>query len=121
MTKTIAFICLIFMFSACGDAKTEKTPAPAVAEAPSEGARGLEIISASDCTGCHMATQRIQGPTYTEIAMKYKGKSYAMDSIMHQIKNGGVGKWGSIKMLPHPQFNDEDLKQMAIYIMSLAK
>lgn len=87
-----------------------------------EAAKGLALISKSDCFGCHKLTEPAIGPAYSAVAEKYKVINDAtMDSMVTQIQKGGSGKWGTVPMTPHPQISKEDAQSMVHYIMSIKK
>ena len=126
MKKLLVIFCFAFTVSSCGgnsDKKesttTETTPAKTEEKDP-EVAKGLELISKSDCFGCHKLTETSIGPAYAAIAAKYKTITPEnMDSMVTQINKGGFGRWGTVPMTPHPQVSREDAESMVHYIMSI--
>ena len=83
-------------------------------------ARGARLIEASDCKGCHAINKRVNGPSYIEVAKRYKNDEQAIRKIEYQIINGGSGKWGESVMSAHPDITGKQAKEMARYILSLA-
>ncbi len=81
-------------------------------------ADGTELAQAKGCLACHDVKTKKIGPAYTEVAAKYKDQADAEATIMTSIKNGGSGKWGGIPMPPQPTLNDDDLKQLAAWVLS---
>jgi len=71
------------------------------------------------CLGCHNPQTKIVGPSYREIAMKYKNDPEAFPRINEQIHKGGSGKWGPIIMPPFPQISAGDTKVLAKWILEL--
>ena len=45
------------------------------AEQTIDVAKGKRLIDASDCKACHSLDKKSIGPTYNEVALKYKGKA----------------------------------------------
>jgi len=87
-----------------------------------DAAKGLELVTKSDCFTCHKLTEASIGPAYALIAEKYKTLDQAaMDSMVKQIINGGAGKWGTVPMTPHPTMPKADAELMVHYIMSIKK
>lgn len=80
---------------------------------------GKEMISKSDCNSCHQLETKIIGPSYLEIAEKYKSNSTNIKKLADKIINGGSGEWGDIPMLPHDELDDNEAQAMVIYILSL--
>lgn len=112
---------VVVMFGCGGGGDTSSTTSVAEAKDP-EAQKGLELITKSDCFTCHKLHEAGIGPAYAEVSAKYKTlNKESTDSIVRQIIKGGVGKWGSVPMLPHPQINEQDATSMAHYIMSIKK
>lgn len=107
-----------------GDKSAEKKTAGADISNNPDYQKGLELIGQSDCFTCHAVTgDRIQGPTYEEVANKYSDRP---DSIIgylaKKIITGGAGNWAETPLMtPHPTLSEEDAKAMVKYIMLLKK
>jgi len=85
-----------------------------------EAAKGLELITKSDCFTCHKLTETSIGPPYAAVAAKYKViNDITMDSMVTQIIKGGKGRWGNVPMTPHPSMPKQDAQSMVHYIMSI--
>lgn len=82
-------------------------------------AKGKELIDGSDCLACHKVDQKSIGPTYLQVAEKYKGDSKAVENLASKIINGGSGVWGETAMAGHPQLSTEEASEMVKYILSL--
>ena len=80
---------------------------------------GLTLIGKSDCKTCHNKTLKTIGPSYTDIAKKYKNTDENKALLSSKIKLGGSGVWGNQAMTPHPDLADETLDKMVAYILSL--
>lgn len=78
---------------------------------------GLALINSSDCKACHAIKEKVAGPSYTDIALRYKQKD--KEKIIHRIIKGSQGIWGENMMAPHPQFKMEEVEEMVNYILSL--
>lgn len=83
--------------------------------------KGKQLIDASDCKACHSVDKKSIGPTYNEVALKYKGKATAHQLLAKKIIAGGGGVWGEVPMAAHPQLSAEDASEMVKYILSLAE
>lgn len=81
--------------------------------------RGKTAIADSDCKTCHTISEKSIGPTYIEVAQRYKGKN-AEKMLAHKIIRGGNGNWGKNIMAAHPQHSEEEAAEMVRYILSLA-
>ncbi|HEY4045754.1 MAG TPA: c-type cytochrome [Acidobacteriaceae bacterium] len=80
---------------------------------------GEKLIQTNDCSSCHAADQRVVGPSYNEIAKRYKGQAGIVDKLAAKVKRGGSGNWGTVPMIPHPALTDGQLKEMVVWILSL--
>ncbi|MBA3673654.1 MAG: c-type cytochrome [Chitinophagaceae bacterium] len=124
MEKAFTIISAILFLISCGNDETKKTSVTekTTATNSADAAKGLELVTKSDCFTCHKLTETSIGPAYADIAAKYKILDEpAMDSMVKQIINGGAGRWGTVPMTPHPGMPKEDAQLMAHYIMSIKK
>jgi cytochrome c len=101
--------------------KTEIAQGHRTADASVDIAKGKKLIDAGDCKACHSLDKKSIGPTYNEIALRYKEKSGAQQTLAKKIIGGGSGVWGEVPMAAHPQLSAEDAGEMTKYILSLAK
>lgn len=82
---------------------------------------GEKLIGESDCKSCHKVDKRAIGPSFIEVAEKYKDAKNASDYLANKIIVGGSGVWGDINMSGHPLFSQAEVLSMAGYILSLAE
>src|SRR5690606_24742652 len=79
---------------------------------------GARIVSAHTCAGCHAVDRKMVGPSYRDIAAKYKDQAGVGDMLIQKIRKGGAGAWGPIPMPPNPAISDTDLKTAVDWILS---
>ena len=106
-----------------GDSKTkpDSFASAVVTLAPlAQVAPGLSAIRASDCFNCHHATQKLVGPSFNDIAKRYKGNSTAFDTSVERVMKGSSKVWGEIPMLPHPNLKRDQVASMVRWIYSLS-
>jgi cytochrome c len=124
MKRVLCIFSFLFLIS-CGGNKSEQpaaepevaTPAePVVADAITEGAK---LVNESDCKTCHHPTNKIIGPSHTDVAKKYEFTVDNVKLLADRIIKGGSGVWGEIPMTPHPDLKPEDAEKMARYVLSL--
>jgi cytochrome c len=89
-------------------------------DANAEYAAGIALIAKNDCRSCHSVTEKILGPAFTQVAIKYKGDPGAPDRLAKKIISGGSGNWGDAMMPAHPTLADADAKAIVKYVLSLA-
>ena len=75
------------------------------------------IAETAGCLGCHAATTRLVGPSYVEVADKYKGQDVTA-KLIAKVRAGGEGVWGSVAMPPQEEIKDEDLKKLLAWILA---
>jgi cytochrome c len=80
-----------------------------------------ELAKKYNCLACHSADKKLVGPSYQEVAAKYKGQADAPDKLAAKVKAGGVGVWGQVPMPPNPTVPDADLKALVTWILGMAK
>lgn len=80
--------------------------------------KGVELIAKSDCLTCHAIEDKINGPSYREVANKYAGLPDTVVSYLAgKIITGGSGVWGTIPMTPHPGLSQQDAEALARYVL----
>jgi cytochrome c len=84
----------------------------------------LTMMYAKQCMACHLPKQKSVGPSYADVARKYrslKGQTHAQikNQLRNKIKNGGTGVWGQIPMPPQPHVSKRDLDLILDYILML--
>ncbi|HRN57131.1 MAG TPA: c-type cytochrome [Agriterribacter sp.] len=90
--------------------------APAAA-APAPSKDGKALIAGSDCLACHAETNKLVGPSYAEVAKKYKEAD--IPHLIKKIVDGGSGVWGEIPMPPHAALAHDDAEAMVKYILTV--
>jgi cytochrome c len=83
-------------------------------------ATGKKLIDANDCMACHSKEKKSVGPTYREVANKYKGDNSALEKLTKKVIAGGSGVWGDVAMAGHPQLSAADASEMVKYILNIA-
>jgi cytochrome c len=80
-----------------------------------------EIASKNACMGCHAAERKVVGPSYKDIAAKYKGQANAVDLLAKKIRVGGSGVWGPVPMPGNARISDADAIAVTKWILDGAK
>lgn len=97
--------------------------AKAVAEAKSEPAvseaDGMQLAKKNNCLACHAADKKVIGPSFKDVAAKYRGDAGAETRLADKIAKGGSGVWGVMAMPPSPQISEADRKTLARFVLSL--
>jgi cytochrome c len=80
---------------------------------------GEQLTKKSDCFSCHAADHTIVGPAYNAIAKKYAGQADVASRLAQRIREGGSGRWGTMRMPPHSDLTDAQLREIVRWILSL--
>ena len=83
-------------------------------------ATGLKLIEASDCKTCHAVDTKVNGPSYIDIANRYYGSEFAVQTLSKKVIAGGAGNWGETAMSAHPNLSQKESEDIVKYILSLA-
>ena len=73
------------------------------------------------CFSCHQTDAKSIGPRYTDVALRYKGKKGALDTLKQKLKSGGAGAWGEIPMPPQHTITDPEADQVLRAILGLGQ
>ncbi|WP_224996729.1 ThuA domain-containing protein [Cesiribacter sp. SM1] len=82
-------------------------------------AHGRKLMEESDCKACHAIDKESIGPSYQQVAQKYKGDAGAVDRLANKVIQGGAGVWGEVAMSAHPGIAPDDAKEIIKYVLSL--
>ncbi|HEX6138763.1 MAG TPA: c-type cytochrome [Casimicrobiaceae bacterium] len=80
-----------------------------------------DMMKKNGCNACHSEDKKVIGPSYKDVAAKYKGDAGAVAKLSEKVKKGGSGVWGPVPMPPNAQVKDEDVKKMVELILALKK
>jgi len=77
------------------------------------------LATAAGCSACHAVDRKLLGPSYHDIAGKYKGNSKAPTLLAAKVRSGGSGAWGSVPMPAQDarKISDADLATVIGWIL----
>jgi cytochrome c len=83
-----------------------------VLSAPAWAATADEAMNKAGCMACHTKDKKLVGPSFKDIAAKYKGQPDAVAKLSEKVRKGGSGVFGPVPMAPNPpdKISDADLK-----------
>ena len=90
--------------------------AAVVATIPSQASEAL--AKKHNCLICHTVDKKVIGPSYKDVAAKYRKDKAAEASLFDKVKKGGQGAWGQVPMPPNPTVPDADIKALVKWILS---
>ena len=77
-----------------------------------------ELIKKNGCVACHAVDKKVVGPSFKEVAAKYKGDKGAEAKLVEKVKKGGSGVWGPVPMPPNAAVKDEDIKTIVKWVLA---
>lgn len=85
-----------------------------------DAAAAQALAQKSGCLACHSIDKKVLGPSFKDIAAKYKGDKTAEAKMIEKVKKGGSGTWGPMPMPANsPQVKDADIKTVVVWVLSL--
>jgi cytochrome c len=96
-----AFVALIAIVLPLGIAQAQASP---------------ELAAKSKCMACHDVEKKKMGPTFKDIAAKYKDDAGAEAMLTDAILKGSKGKWGKVPM-PAQKIPPEDAQALSKWIL----
>jgi len=79
---------------------------------------GLKLMRGSDCFNCHALDRAIVGPSFLDVANKYRDQAGAMQTSIDRVLKGSTGVWGKVAMLPHSQHTPDQVALMVGWVYS---
>jgi cytochrome c len=91
------------------------------AHAAIDAAAAEALMKKDGCAACHAVDKKVIGPSYQEVAAKYKGDAGAAAKLAKKVKDGGSGVWGQVPMPPNATTSEADIKNLVDWILTLKK
>lgn len=78
-----------------------------------------EAMNKAGCMACHTKDKKLVGPSFKDIAAKYKGQD-VVAKLVEKVRKGGSGSFGPVPMAPNPpdKINDADLTEAVKLILA---
>ena len=77
-----------------------------------------ELAKKHACFACHSVDKKLVGPSYKDVAAKYRADKGAEAKLVEKVKKGGTGVWGQVPMPPNAAVPDADLHALVKWILS---
>jgi cytochrome c551/c552/cytochrome c5 len=88
---------------------------------PQKQDRGLtpqELARTKACLACHGVDKRLVGPSFKEVAARYKGQADAESQLLQKLRRGSSGTWGPLAMPPNPDLAEADARALLRWILA---
>ena len=84
----------------------------------------LDLAKKSGCMACHSIEKKIVGPSWKDVAKRYKGKADAKAMLITKVKKGGKGAWTKLTkgapMPPYsPRVSDANIEKLIDFVLSI--
>lgn len=77
-----------------------------------------ELAKKHACFACHTVDKKMVGPSYKDVAAKYRNDKTAPAKLAGKVKNGSQGVWGTVPMPPNTTVPDADVNALVKWILS---
>jgi cytochrome c551/c552/cytochrome c5 len=89
----------------------------AATAAPGVTSNVADLAKRKACMSCHGVEKRIVGPSFREVAARYKGQSEAEARLLEKLRRGGSGAWGPLPMPPNPDLAGNDAAALVRWVL----
>lgn len=91
--------------------------------AAGQAAADEAIANRAGCFECHSAEDKSKGPSFLDIAARYRSDPEARGGLIDVVKKGGRGQWSELtggKPMPpfSPRMSDENIEKIVDWILS---
>jgi len=78
-----------------------------------------KLAQSNGCVACHQMDKKVIGPSFKDIAAKYRAGKGAEAELAKKVKAGSKGIWGDIPMPANAHVKDEDIQSIVKWILTL--
>jgi cytochrome c len=91
----------------------------ASAFASSHAADPAKLSVQAGCAVCHAIDKKLIGPSWKDVATRYKGNAAAPALLAERVRKGSAGVWGQVPMAPvnAKTLADDDLKALISWVL----
>lgn len=81
---------------------------------------GEMLAKNNNCLTCHAIEKNVLGPSFKDVATKYKNDKGAQAALEKKVRSGGSGSWGKMPMpATAMSVSDGDIKAIVQWVLSL--
>ena len=77
-----------------------------------------ELAKKYACFACHATDKKMVGPSYKDVAAKYRADKAAPAKLAEKVKKGSQNVWGNVPMPPNGTVPDADINALVKWILS---
>jgi cytochrome c551/c552 len=78
----------------------------------------ISLLMKSNCFSCHAFKNKLIGPPFEQVALKYPINSASIEALSKKVIAGSTGTWGNAVMPPHPDIQKENIKEMIRWMLT---
>ena len=78
-----------------------------------------DLAKQKACLACHQIDKKLVGPSYKDIAGKYKTDKDAEKKLAVKVRAGGTGVWGQIPMPANPAVSEAEAATLVKWILAM--
>lgn len=82
-------------------------------------ADGADLAKSKNCLACHSVDKKLIGPSYKDVAAKYKSDDKAEAQLVEHVRKGSVGVWGKVPMPANPQVSEDEAHTLVKWILAM--
>lgn len=76
-----------------------------------------DLAKSKNCMGCHALDKKVLGPSFRDVASKYKGQKDAEAKLIASITKGSSNAWGPMAM-PANAVSAAEALSLANYVLA---
>ena len=77
-----------------------------------------QLAQQKNCMACHATDKKLVGPSYKDVAAKYRNDAGAEARLVEKVKKGSQGTWGQVPMPPNAAVPDADVRALVKWVLS---
>ena len=117
-TRWLILIPVLLIFSAGLTLNTQSSEA-----VPLQAKDAETLAKDTGCLKCHSVDKQVFGPSYHDVAQRYKNQANARADLIKSVRDGSKGKWadrtGGAPMPPHSaRLSAEEIAQLVDWILA---
>ena len=78
-----------------------------------------DLAKAKNCMACHSVNNKVLGPAFKDVGVKYAGQKGAEDKLVQKVMKGGSGVWGTVPMPANGQVSEAEAHTLVKWILTL--
>lgn len=88
---------------------------------PALAPQAAKLIESKQCLACHQVDANSVGPSYLNVALRYRDDPNARPQLLKKLREGGAGAWGEIPMPAQAAVSDGEANEIIQAILGLSE